>query len=121
MTYPSSMVDAFKQAAIRRIMGPKDRFERHKRYLLRAVLLLIGTVFAGPAVLMGFLSNVDRAEVRIRDVVVNIVGRASDDTLIFAIAIVTVCVASLLCNLYYGLHVRDTERAVKELAKDLDR
>jgi len=57
MTYPSSLVEAFKQAVIRRIVGPKDRFERHKRYVLGAAFVLIGTVFAGPALLTGFVSQ----------------------------------------------------------------
>ena len=43
----------------------------------------------------------------------------NNDTLIFAIALVSVCVFSLGCNLYYGLHVQDSEKAVKDVAEEL--
>ncbi|MGY3406112.1 hypothetical protein ACVWZV_002225 [Bradyrhizobium sp. GM5.1] len=106
------------QALRSRILGPKDYFERQKKRLLRRVLFLLSLVVAGPAILTGLLSNTDKIDVQYRGAFIRFVGRATDDALIFSVALVTVYLFALIANLYYAAHVRRCLKDVNALKRE---
>ena len=80
---------------------------------------MLVAVFAGPAAILSVLGNVDRFEINYKGAAIQFVGRATDDSLIFAIALVVIFVFALVTNLYYAAHIRETRVALKEMRDDL--
>ena len=114
-----AIADALQERLIRAILGPKDPFERMKRTVFRASFVLIATVLAGPTILISIISNVERVRFENRDTVVDLIGRATDDTLIFAISVVVLYLVTLLANLYYARYVKAAVKAVDDLTRDI--
>lgn len=119
--YPTTIKEAVIQKIIVLIMGPKDQFERFKRRALRRVFYLLSVVLGGPAVILSVLANTDRLSINFRGAFAEFIGRASDDSLYFALAVVIVYLFSLAANLYYAAYVKAAVAATVKLKDDLDR
>ncbi|MBR1168498.1 hypothetical protein [Bradyrhizobium liaoningense] len=119
--YPTTVKEAVIQKMIALIMGPKDQFERFKRRTLRRVFYLLCLVLGGPALILSVLANTDRLSINFRGAFIEFIGRASDDSLYFAVAVVVVYLFSLAANLLYAAYVKAAVSATEKLKNDLDR